>query len=153
MENGIDYVFSYLGLGSRDNIVEACVCLHGVLTTFVLVMLWMPFVLTGLPSLASSKPFYVGIWLTSRAIAYTCMFVLISMCRPLVEREPMESESYFWGTSFSHQPEYNFWRSVYQRLMQAKTYCTVLIVMAMYVIQRIPLTAARHRISTGMIEI
>ncbi len=131
MENGIDYVFSYLGLGSRDSIVEACVCLHGVLTTFVLVMLWMPFVLTGLPSLASSKPFYLGIWLTSRAIAYTCMFALIRMYRPLVEREPTESDTYFWSTSSSHQPGHTFWCSVYQRLIQAKTYFTVLVAMAM----------------------
>ena len=131
MENCVETVFCYLGIVSRDSIVETCVFFHGVLTTFVLVMLWMPFVVTGSPNLTPSKPLYVGIWLTTRAIAYACMFALIHSYHVRIEREPTEtSEEY---ASFrDHRPANRFWNTAYQRLMEAKTYFSVLVAMAMY---------------------
>ena len=131
MENCMKSVFGYFGMVSRDNIVETCICFHGVLTTFVLVMLWMPFVLTGSPNLTPSKHFYVGIWLTTRAIAYACMFALIHSYHSRIERESASEASDENNSFRNHRSENGFWYIAYQRLMEVKVYFAVLLAMAM----------------------
>jgi hypothetical protein len=134
--------FRFMGI---NGIVEECISLHGVLTIFVLVILWMPFVITGSPntttSSTTSKTFFVGVWLTSRAVAYACMFALIYSNQVRIERgttEPVRlstSETPALNTSFrNHQSENGFWYTLHRRLMEAKAYFFVLVAMAMYVI-------------------
>jgi hypothetical protein len=119
-----------------NGIVEECTYLHGALTIFVLVILWMPFVITGSPSTTSSKTFFYGVWLTSRAVAYACMLALIYTNQVRIERgttEPVRlftSEIPALNTSFRN----GYWYTLHRRLMEAKAYFFVLVAMAMYVI-------------------
>ena len=94
----------------------------------------MPFVLTGSPNTISSNPFYVGVWLTSRAIAYACMFALIHSYQARMEIEPTPETSDMYTSLRSHHPENRFWYAAYQRFTEAKAYFTILVAMAMYVL-------------------
>ena len=134
-------LMEFLRFMGINGIVEECIYLHGVLTIFVLVILWMPFVITGSPSSTTSKTFFVGVWLTSRAVAYACMFALIYSNQVRIERgatEPVRlsaSETPALYTSFrNHQSDNGFWYTLYQRLMEAKANFFVLVAKAMYVI-------------------